>query len=108
MCLGTAHHSLAPPILNHTLGNLGARSVITVEGASRHIKIKLRPVNRHLRLEVVEYFFWQTAGIRIGLHHQRRHCADEDRLSDATLAVARYVTCDLTAPGRVANMDGVL
>jgi hypothetical protein len=43
-----------------------------------------------------------------GLHHERRHCANKDSFSDATFTVARYVTCDLTATGRVANMDGIL
>src|SRR5882762_9980522 len=106
--LSTAHHALAPPILDHTLRCFCVRPVITVKRPSWHIQIELRPVGGNLRLKVVEYFFWQTAGIRVGLHHQRWHCANEDSLSDATLAVARYVTRDLTAAGRVANMDGPL
>src|SRR5260370_1550872 len=106
--LSSAHHALAPPILNHTLRCFRARPVVSVKRPARKIQIELRPVVSHLRLESVEYFFRQAAGIRRVLHHQRRHCANEDSLSNATLSVTRNVTRDLAAASGVSNMDRIL
>src|SRR5689334_9200139 len=103
----TAHHSLAPPILNHTLRRLRARPVVAVKRSARKIQIELRPVVCYLRLESVEYLFRQAAGICRGLHHQWRHCANENSLSDANFAMPSEVTRDLPATSRVTDMDCV-
>ena len=48
-----------------------------------------------------------SAGRRIGvgLHHLRRHGAEDRGLRDATVAVARDVVHHLAAPGRMAHVD---
>src|SRR5208282_527788 len=42
------------------------------------------------------------------LHHQRRHRTDDGRLRYSAFAVASDVMHNLTATGRVADMDGIL
>ncbi len=50
----------------------------------------------------------QTAGVGVGLDHERRHRTDEHCLRDAALAVAGNVMDDLAATGGVADMNGVV
>src|SRR5262249_12511938 len=38
----TAHHGLAPPVVDHRLGYLRARPVVAVEGTAREFPIELR------------------------------------------------------------------
>src|SRR3989449_10920515 len=44
----TAHHALAPPVLDHGLGHLRARAVVTIEWPAREISIELRAIGGEL------------------------------------------------------------
>ncbi len=76
----------------------------------RHGEIleELRAVGPHAGTDLVERLHRQAAGIGGRLQHQRRYRADEDGLGDTFGAVAPDVARDLTATGRVADMDRVL
>ena len=106
--LGAAHHALAPPVLDDGLRRLDAGPVEAVERARRQRAVELRPVGGELRLEVVEHALGQALRVGVGLHHERRHRADDRGLGDAALAVAGEVVHDLAAAGGVPDVDGVV
>src|SRR6266566_4439065 len=104
----TAHHALAPPVLDHGLGHLRARPVVAVERPAREISIELRAVGGELLPEAVKYLDRQAVRIGWRLHHDRRHGTDEHQLRHSALAVARRVLFRSPAAGRMANVDGVV
>ena len=53
--LGAAHHALAPPVPDDTLGCFGASPVEAVEGPTRDIEVELRAIGRELPPEAVEH-----------------------------------------------------
>jgi hypothetical protein len=61
-----------------------------------------------LDLEAVEHALGQAARVGVGLHHERRHRADQHRPRDAALAVPRDVPHNFAAAGGVSDVDGVL
>ncbi|GMA86799.1 hypothetical protein GCM10025868_20490 [Angustibacter aerolatus] len=63
---------------------------------------------RDLLLDAVEDRLRQTAGVGLGLHHQRRHGRDEHGLRHPRLAVPRQVAHHLAATGRVPDVHGVV
>ena len=106
--LRAAHHALAPPVLDDRFGRLDAGPVEPVERPGRQRTVELRAVGGQLGLQVVEHALRQTAGVRLGLHHQRRHRADQHGLRRRGLAVAGDVVRDLAAAGRVADVHRVV
>src|ERR1700722_11912128 len=50
MRFGSAHHALAPPILNDSLRSFRARPVVAVERSRRHFAIERRTIRGELRL----------------------------------------------------------
>jgi hypothetical protein len=60
-----------------------------------------------LRLEAVEHALGQPARVGVGLHHERRHRADQHRFCHAALTVSRDVAHDLAAPGGVPDVDRI-
>ncbi len=106
--LGAAHHALPPPVLDHGLGGFGAGTVEAIERARRDVAIELRAAGRNLRLEFVKHLLGRAAGIGCGLHHQRRHRADDGGLRHPALAVPRQIVHDFAAAGGMADMNGVL
>ena len=107
MRLRTAHHPLAPPILDHALGHLCTWTVVAVERTACEIKVELRAIGGELLAQTVEHLDRQTARIGWCLYHDRRHGTDEHQLGDAALAVAGDIAGRLAAAGGVANVDGV-
>src|SRR5438270_13497122 len=106
--LGSAHHSLSPPIPDDTFGTFRAGPVKTVERSGWHIIIELGAVSGDLLLKIIEHFFGKTAGIFLSLQHQRRHRAEDRCLRQPTFAVARDVVHDFATTGRMADMHRVL
>ncbi|MCY1173935.1 hypothetical protein D9M73_141180 [compost metagenome] len=107
MRLGTAHHSLPPPVEDRCLRHLRARAVETEKGAGGDIIVELRAVRGELRLITVEDLLGQTAGVCGGLHHQRWNRTDDRRLGGSAFAVTSEVMHDLAAAGGMADMDRV-
>ena len=113
MCLGRAHHALAPPILDDRLRGFRTRPVITVEGAGRHITIELRAIGCELGLQAIEHLLGKTERIgrcrffpkmgessnresrptgQIGCHCDVCHYQGEDMASRVTL-LATLAVC---------------
>src|SRR5262252_4157086 len=92
----TGHHPLPPECLPHTLGDLGSRPVVPVEG-HREIPPELRAIGDDAGSELVEDLDRQAAGVRRRLQHERRDGANQDGLRDATGAVAADVADDFAA-----------
>jgi hypothetical protein len=107
VCFRAAHHGLTPPVVDHALQHLRARSVVAVEGTAREFPIELRPVGGELLPEAVEYLYRQAARIGRRLQHDWRHGADEYQFGDTALAVERDIVRCLAAARRMANVDGV-
>src|SRR3954462_11965854 len=107
MRLRAAHHALTPPVLNGCFGWL-AGLVIVVEGTSSDVAVELGTVRCERYLEIIEYLLRQPFGIGRRLHHQRRHRADDSRFRHPAFAVACDVMHNLTATGRVPDMDSIL
>src|SRR5437879_13908089 len=105
MCLGAAHHTLPPPVLDDRLRGLCPRPVVAIEGPLRKFAIELRAIGRELRLKSVKYFFGKAAWIGGCLHHQRRHRTDQGRLRHATLAVPPQIVRYLAAAGGMADVN---
>src|SRR3982750_2541399 len=76
MRLSTAHHALAPPILDDRLRGFYSRPVETIEWSLGQVAIKLRAIGRKLRLHSVEHFS------RFGLTRSSRCCAASFRQRD--------------------------
>src|SRR4029077_205895 len=102
-----SHHSLAPPILNHSLRDFRTGAVEAIKGPRRQIKIELRAVVRDLRLKTVEYFLGQTSWISCSLDHDWRHRANQYGLGNSTRAVTRDVASHLATSGRVPYMHRI-
>ena len=85
-----------------------AGPVEAVERARRQRAVELGSVGGQLGLQAVEHALGQAARVGVGLHHQRRHRADQHRLRHSALAVPGEVVHDLAATGGVADVDGVL
>ena len=81
--------------------------VVSVERARRQRVVELGTVGGQLGLKIVEHVLRQAAGIRVGLHHQRRHRADEHGFDGAVLAVAGEVMRDFAAAGGVADVHRI-
>jgi hypothetical protein len=95
----TAHHALAPPVLDHAPGHLRARPVVAVERAARDRPIELRAVGGELVPEAVKDLDRQAARMGWYLHHDRRHGADEHQLGDTALTVACAIARRFAAAG---------
>jgi len=52
---GSAHHSLAPPVLNDRFRGFDAGPVEAMEGARRELPVEHGPVGGKLDLEVIEH-----------------------------------------------------
>src|SRR5215472_6776110 len=107
MRLGPADHSLTPPIINDTFHRFCTRSVKTVKGTRWKVTIKLGTVGGQGTPETVEHLDRQPAWIAWRLHHDRRHCGHQHRLSNPAPAVSRNVARDFAAARGMADMDGV-
>ncbi|VTL96706.1 Uncharacterised protein [Pseudomonas aeruginosa] len=81
------------------------RSVVAVERPAGMSLVELRAVRRQLRLQVVEDALRQAAGVALGLHHQRRHGADDRRLRHRVVGIAGDVVDHLAAAGGMADVD---
>src|SRR5258705_3171505 len=108
MRLRTAHHALAPPILDDRLRRFRARSVKAIEWSLRQVTIELRAIGRELRLQSVEHFFGKAAGIFLRLHHQRRHRADQRSLRHPAFAMPSQVMSHLAAASGMTNVHYLL
>ncbi len=99
--LGTARHSLAPPVLNQSRVDLRARPVEAIEGAAGYVQEELCAVLREGFSETVKHFNRQPLGIVGSLQHQRRDCRHQHRLGhpSAWLPKLGDVACDLPTPG---------
>jgi len=87
---------------------LRAGPVEAVERTRGQVAVEPRAVGRDLYLESVEYVLGEAAGIGVGLHHQRRHRTDQDRLRHPALTVPGDVAHDLAAAGGVPDVDRVV
>src|SRR5262249_16291594 len=103
-----AHHGLAPPILNHAFGNLGAGPVETIEGSRGDIPEELSAVGDHRRTKSIEYLYRYSAGMAAGPQQVRRHGADQHHFSDTARLGLRDTARDFAAAGRVSDMHGLL
>src|SRR6266550_4787004 len=108
MRLGATHHALTPPVPNDRLDRFHAGTVEAIEWAGRQVVIELGPVGEQLGLEIVEHRFGQAYRIGRGLHHQRRHGADDRRLRYILIAMTAEITHHLSAAGRVADVNCIL
>src|SRR6266404_335010 len=108
MRLRTAHHALAPPVLDDRLRGFHARPVEAIEWPLRQVAIELRAIGRELRLQSIEHFFGKAAGIFLRLHHQRRHRADQRSLRHPAFAMPSQVMRHLAAAGGMTNVHGLL
>jgi len=99
MRFGAAHHALTPPVPDHAWQRLHAGPVETIEWPGWHIVVELSAVGRNLRLKIVEHGLGQSAGIGLGLHHQRRHRGDEHRFCNPVGPVTRDVMHHFAAAG---------
>src|SRR5437667_12340319 len=108
MRLGTAHHTLAPPVPDHSLRDFRAWPVISIEWSGRQIIIELGTAGCELPLKSVKNLLGQPTRILLRLYHQRRHRADDCCLCHPAFAVARNVMHHFAAAGGVTNMHGVL
>src|ERR1700733_5073369 len=106
--LRAPHHALPPPVLDNRLRGFGPRSIETIKRARGQVAIELRAIGRELGLQSVEDFLGKPARIGLRLHHQRRHRAYQDSLRYPAFAMPPYITCYLTAAGRMADVDGIL
>src|SRR5437660_2613010 len=107
MRLRTAHHALAPPVLDDRLGGFHARPVKAIQWPLRQVAIELRAIGRELRLQSIEYFFGKAAGIFLCLHHERRHRADQRSLRHPAFAMLSQIMRHLAATGGMTNVHGV-
>jgi hypothetical protein len=105
--LGAAHHSLAPPVVDHAFRRLGARTVVAIERTRGYVTEKLRAIGEQRGTETVEDLDRRAARILRRLDHDRRHRADQHGFRDASLAVPRDVPGDLAAAGRMSDVNGV-
>src|SRR5437868_9009726 len=108
MRLGAAHHTLAPPVLDHGLRGFGARPVVAIERTGRKVAIELRAIGSELRLKSVKDFPREAAGIFRGPQHQRRHRADDGRLRHPAVAVPSQIVHHLAAAGGMTDVNGIL
>ena len=92
---------------DHRLHCFHAWLVEIIKRAGRHVPVELRSVGGQSRLEIVEHLLRQAIWIRIGLHHQRRHRADDRSLHHSLFAAARQIAHHFAAAGRMADMDRV-
>jgi hypothetical protein len=83
--------------------------VIAVEGSCRQVMKKLRAVVGKRLAKAVEDRNWQATRIRLGLDHDRRNRADQNRPCDAALRLAEPgdIARDLAAAGGMTDVDGV-
>jgi hypothetical protein len=105
--LDAAHHSLPPPVVDDPLRHRRSWAVEAIERAGGDVAVELGAVEGGAVTEAVEHRDRQATGIGLGLQHQWRHGADEHRLGHTALAMLGDVADDLTAAGRVPDMDGV-
>ncbi len=84
--LSAAHHSLTPPVADHSVRDLRARTVEAVEGPTGRIEIKLRPISRKRRpIAVRQYLTRGAAGVAVALDHDGRNGADQHSLATRSL-----------------------
>jgi hypothetical protein len=74
----------------------------------RHVPIELGSVIGNLRLKSVEHVFRKAAGVRQRLDHDRRDRGDKDGLGRPTFTMTSEMMNNLTATGRMADVNGVL
>ena len=55
MCLGAAHHALAPPVPNVRLDRFHTGTVEAIEWAGGHLVVELGPVAGELGSKIVEH-----------------------------------------------------
>src|ERR1700738_5363601 len=107
MCLRTAHHALAPPVLDNALRDFCPWSIVAVERAGCHVTIELGSIRGNLLLKSVEDFLREAAGIGRRLHHKRRYGADNCRLCHAALTMSGEIVYDLASSRRMSDVNGV-
>src|ERR1700677_3570763 len=107
MRFDATHHSLAPPVVDHSLGCFSAGAVVAVKGSGGQIDVKLRAIRGNLCLKAVKHGLRQTTGIIRGLDHNRRHRTDKHSFRYPTFAVTGDVSRHFSTTGRMTDMDGV-
>src|SRR5260221_14004472 len=75
--LGAAHHSLAPPIVDHALRYLGARAVEAKKRPGGNLPEELRPICAQVLSKTIKHFDRQSPRLLIGLDHGQWHRAAE-------------------------------
>src|SRR5580698_7711951 len=105
--LYSSHHALEPPLLPDAFRYLCARPVVAVERKS-DVLVKLWPILYIRGSQAVEHLDGGTRGILVGLHHERRHGADEHGHGNTLGTVTANITRHLPTAGGVADMDCVL
>src|SRR5690606_13836541 len=96
------------PVIDQTLRYFRARAVEAVERPGRNVGKELCAIVRELRPKSVEHLDRKSTGIGFRLEHDRRHCADQNRLRDPAELRSSDIARNLTAARRVADMDRVL
>ena len=78
------------------------------KNGTRQVLVELRAILEHALTDAVERLDRRPLGVRLGLHHDRRHRAGGDDLGDAADAVLRRVPDDLAAAGGVPDHHEVV
>ena len=109
MGLGSAHHALAPPVVDDPLGNLGAGPIEAIERAHREHRDRTGRGSPCAARKPSNTSIGVPPGLLRRFHHDRRDGADHRGLGDAAAAaIPRDIADDFAAAGRMADMDGVL
>ena len=106
LAVDAARHSLRPERVDGARRHFRAAPVETEE-RHREITIELRTVGGHAASNAIEHVHRQTARIRVGFQHDRRHRADQHGLRDPLRPVTANVTRDLAAARRMADQRGI-
>src|SRR5882724_6183397 len=102
-----AEHALKPEGIPQALGDLGAGTVGSEEWGAEVLQ-ELRAVGEGGGAELIEGLDRGAAGIGGRLEHERRNRADQHGLGHPLGAVATDVPGDLSTPGRMPDVNGVL
>src|SRR5690606_29438807 len=83
LCFRTAHHSLAPPVIDQPLAELRAVPVEAVEWSCGDLAVELGPVGQQRGPELVEEFGGKSVRVALGTHHDRRYGTDQHSLGNS-------------------------
>ena len=100
-------HALKPEVIANAFGDLSARPIIAVEGQGK-LFVELAAIGDYSGANAVKDRDGQASWVFVGLEHEWRHGPDEDSFGNTLSAVAAKVTSYFSAPGGVANHNGVL